>query len=69
MLHIICSYSKILRVPDLKEACIERCEETLLKCILDCDNDVDCYRQCNRFETECRDSKSNTSIFMKNLSL
>ena len=45
------------RVPDLRDICIERCEDALLGCILDCNNDVECLSECIRIETECTSSK------------
>ena len=45
------------RVPELRDICIERCENKLLECILDCNNDVECLSECIRIETECTSSK------------
>ena len=45
--------TEILRVPDLKEKCLEQCEIAQLECILDCDNDVNCISDCIRHATDC----------------
>ena len=41
------------RVPDLSDICIERCENAMLDCILDCNNDSACLSECIRSETDC----------------
>ena len=46
-----------LSVPDLRNICIERCENAMLECILDCNNDSACLSQCARIETDCIDRK------------
>ena len=45
--------TEILRVPDLKEKCLEQCEIAQLECILACDNDVNCISDCIRHATDC----------------
>ena len=43
----------MLRDPELRDACTERCETSLLECILECSNDTTCLTNCIRLETEC----------------
>ena len=43
----------VFRVPDLSDICIERCEDSMLDCILDCNNDSACLSECIRTETDC----------------
>ena len=44
-------------VPDLKQICVERCENQLLECILGCHDELECITTCIRLETECTDRK------------
>ena len=51
---------------------MERCEEALLECILDCNNDMECLSTCIRLETKCTDSESDisvTNVFHRPLSM
>ena len=48
----------MLRDPELRDACTERCETSLLECILECSNDTACLTNCIRLETECINGKS-----------
>ena len=42
-----------LSVPDLFDACIERCEATAIKCIVSCNNDLMCIGGCLPENTSC----------------
>ena len=54
--------SMCLRVPDLKDICIEQCETATLDCILECPTDnVTCISQCIRDETQCIEGKNKIS--------
>ena len=55
-----------LRVPDLRNVCIERCENDLLDCIMGCNNDVQCVSDCIRIQTECISSKLDLSVRISN---
>ena len=56
-----------LRVPDLKDVCIEKCETAGVDCVKECSSldDVACISQCFRDETQCIEGK--ISIIAYNL--
>ena len=44
----------ILRiVSEIKNQCIEWCEINQVNCILECESDIDCLRECNRDTVIC----------------
>ena len=48
----------LFRVLNLNEICTERCEATLLQCILGCEStDTSCLTDCIRDETDCINGK------------
>ena len=42
-----------LRVPDLFDVCIERCQTAQLECFVSCDNDLMCISECIADGTAC----------------
>ena len=56
-----------LRVPELKDVCVERCGTALLECILDCKEDGACLSNCIRVEIECIDGESDILIIKSNI--
>ena len=53
LLMMMTEYDPFLRVPELKELCLDKCEIAQLECILDCNNDVNCISDCIRHATDC----------------
>ena len=53
LLVMMTEYDPFLRVPELKELCLDKCEIAQLECILDCNNDVNCISDCIRHATDC----------------
>ena len=49
------------REKPLENECIERCEIIQLDCIVECEGDMDCIRQCNRDIVICFENCSETT--------
>ena len=46
-----------IRVPDLNEACTERCNVLSVDCFVECATDTDCISECIREITLCINGK------------
>ena len=59
---------RLLRVPDLNNVCIDRCEAATIECIQECSSldDMTCISQCIRDEQLCSNGKfiDNDSLIM-----
>ena len=50
---IIFEFIWLFSVPDLRNDCIENCENEMIECFIGCNNDSACLRECLRGETDC----------------
>ena len=50
---IIFEFIWLFSVPDLRNDCIENCENEMIECFFGCNNDSACLRECLRGETDC----------------
>ena len=50
---IVFEFIWLFSVPDLRNDCIENCENEMIECFNGCNNDSACLRECLRGETDC----------------
>ena len=60
LILVLTCFQKVV-LSDVKDECIEKCEQNLLECLLECDDDNKCASECNRESIVCIESKPSIS--------